>query len=391
MKVTILGAGLMGKEVARDMVNSEKVERVFLADLDITQAQAFVDQLNSDKIELLQMDANDEDQLRQAIGKADVVVNALLYTFNVRVAKAAIDLGVHAVDLGGHIDGITDEVLQLNELAQSKGVTIIPDLGVAPGMTNILVGYGASKLDTVNAVKIYVGGIPVVKQPPLDYNVVFSLDGVFDHYTKPSTIIRGGVKRELVSLTEIENLYFPGFPGLEAFHTSGGLSTLPQTFSNLQSLEYKTIRYAGHADRFKLLVDLGLTAKGNMLTLKDGHTVEMREVLKEYLQEKLDLGDKEDVVLLRVEVHGEVKEERASFQYEMVTYRDSKSSQTAMALATANTISIVAQLIGDGTITERGIIPPEIGVPGEIYMNEMYKHGVTITETVLLSTNIIKG
>lgn len=391
MKVTILGAGLMGKEVARDMVNSEKVERVFLADLDIAQAQTFVDQLNSDKIELFQMDANDDEQLRQAIGKADVVVNALLYTFNVRVAKAAINLGVHAVDLGGHIDGITDEVLKLNELAEAKGVTIIPDLGVAPGMTNILVGYGASKLDTVNAVKIYVGGIPVVKQPPLDYNVVFSLDGVFDHYTNPSLIIRGGVKRELVSLTEVENLYFPGFPGLEAFHTSGGLSTLAQTFSNLQSLEYKTIRYAGHADRFKFLVDLGLTAKGNSLTLKDGHTVEMREVLKEYLQEKLDLGDKKDVVLLRVEVHGEVKEERASFQYEMVTYRDSKSSQTAMAMATANTISIVAQLIGDGTISKRGVIPPEIGVPGEVYMTEMYNHGVTISETVLLSTNIIKG
>lgn len=391
MKVTILGAGLMGKEVARDMVNSHKVEGICLADLDTNQAQSFIDQLNSDKIELLQVDANDDQQLRQAMSVADVVVNALYYEFNLRVAKMAVELGVHLVDLGGHIGGVTDEVLLLDEEAKSKNVTIIPDLGVAPGMTNILAGYGVSKLDRVNTIKIYVGGIPVVKEGPLNYNVVFSLDGVFDHYTNPSTIIRGGVKKELASLSEVENLYFPGFNGLEAFHTSGGLSTLHRSFPEIQSLEYKTIRYAGHAERFKLLVDLGMTTKENAVTLKDGQTVEIRDVMKRYLGEKLALGDKEDAVLLRVEVHGEVAEERASFQYEMVTYRDQSSKETAMALATANTISVVAQLIGDGTITTRGVIPPELAVPGDAYMKEMNHHGVTITETKLMSTNIIKG
>lgn len=391
MNVTILGAGLMGKEIARDMVNSSKVERVYLADIDVEQAQNFVNRLNTDKVEVLSLDANDDEQLRAVMSKADVVVNALFYSFNLRVAKMAIELGVHSVDLGGHIGGITEEVLKLHDQAKEKGVTIIPDLGVAPGMTNILAGYGASKLDHVNGMKLYVGGIPTVKQPPLDYNVVFSLDGVFDHYTNPSVIVRDGRFCELPSLTEVESLYFPGFTGLEAFLTSGGLSTLPQSFPKLQSLEYKTIRYEGHAERFKLLVDLGLTKKENPVTLKDGQTVEIREVLKSYLNDKLDLGDKEDAVLLRVEVHGEANEERTSFQYEMVTYRDKNNSETAMALATANTISVVAQLIGDGTITERGVIPPEKAVPGEAYMSEMNHHGVTITETMLLSTNIIKG
>ncbi|GEK30478.1 MAG: saccharopine dehydrogenase C-terminal domain-containing protein [Kurthia sp.] len=391
MKVTILGAGLMGKEVARDMVSSPKVEKIYLADVDVEKVRSFVERLNTDKIELLTVDATIDEQLRDAMSKADVVVNALFYSFNLKVAQMAIEIGVHSVDLGGHIGGITDEVLKLDAKAKEKGVTLIPDLGVAPGMTNILAGYGASKLDRVNSIKLYVGGIPVEKQPPLNYNVVFSLDGVFDHYTNPSVIIRDGTFRELPSLTEIENLYFPGFVGLEAFHTSGGLSTLPQSFPKVQSLEYKTIRYAGHAEHFKLLVDLGLTKKGSDVTLKDGTTVEMREVMKQFLQEKLNLGDKEDVVLLRVEVHGERNEERASYQYEMVTYRDKNSSETAMALATANTISVVAQLIGDGTITQKGVLPPEVAVPGEEYMSEMNNHGVTITETVLRSTNIIKG
>lgn len=391
MKITILGAGLMGKEIARDMVASQKVTQVYLADINSAQAQLFVELLNTDKVEVLEVDANNDDQLRNAMSKADVVVNALFYSFNVRVAQLAIELGVHLVDLGGHIGGITEEILKLDDQAKAKNVTIIPDLGVAPGMTNILAGYGASKLDYVHAMKLYVGGIPVVKQPPLDYNVVFSLDGVFDHYTNPSVIVRDGMFRELPSLTEVENLYFPGFTGLEAFLTSGGLSTLPQSFPKLQTLEYKTIRYAGHSERFKLLVDLGLTKKQNPVTLDNGEKVEIREVMKNYLNEKLNLGDKEDAVLLRVEVHGEANEERTSYQYEMVTYRDKNSSETAMALATANTISVVAQLIGDGTISMRGVIPPEKAVPGDAYMSEMNHHGVTITETKLLSTNIIKG
>lgn len=391
MNVTILGAGLMGKEIARDLINSSKVQRVYLADINIEQVQLFVDRLKSDKIEVLKVDARDDEQLRHVMSKADVVINALFYSFNIRVAKMAVELGVHAVDLGGHIGGITEEVLKLNEQAKEKGVTIIPDLGVAPGMTNILAGYGASKLDRITGMKLYVGGIPTVKQPPLNYNVVFSLDGVFDHYTNPAVIVRDGMSLELPALTEIENVYFPGFIGLEAFLTSGGLSTLPQSFPKLQTLEYKTIRYQGHAEHFKLLVDLGLTKKENLVTLNDGQTIEVREVLKNYLDDKLKLEDKEDVVLLRVEVFGEAHEERASFKYEMVTYRDKNSSETAMALAAANTISVVAQLIGDGTITERGVIPPEKAVPGEAYMNEMNHHGVTITETMLLSTNIIKG
>lgn len=391
MKVTILGAGLMGKEVARDLVNSSNVDKVYLTDIDIEKVRTFVEQLNSDKIELLTVDAYDDEQLCEVMGKAEVVVNALFYKFNVRVAKLAIELGVHLVDLGGHIGGITDEVLKLDEEAKKKGVTIIPDLGLAPGMTNILAGYGASKLDRVNAIKIYVGGIPASPKPPLDYSVVYSLDGVFDHYTKPSLIVRDGMIRELPSLSEVENLYFPGFIGLEAFHTSGGLSTLARTFSKLHTLEYKTIRYAGHAERFKLLVDLGLTQKGNEVEVDNGITVDMREVMKQYLENKLSLGDQEDVVLLRVEVHGEANEERVSFEYDMVTYRDKNSGETAMARTTANTISVVAKLIGDGTITERGVIPPELAVPGEKYMTEMNHHGVTITETMLMSTNIIKG
>jgi len=390
MKVAVLGAGLMGKEVARDLVKSDKVEKVYLADLDVGQTTLFAELLKSDKLEVLHLDANDDAELKWIMAKADVVINALFYTFNEKVARMAIEVGVHSVDLGGHIGGATNAVLELSDDAKEKGVTLIPDLGVAPGMINILTGYGASKLNSVKSIKIFVGGIPVEKEPPLDYNIVFSLEGVFDHYTDSSHVIRGGKLQEIASLSEIEKVYFDGFTGLEAFHTSGGLSTLAQTFPNVNTLEYKTIRYQGHAEKFQLLVDLGLTNKETTVNL-DGQVIKARDVLREVLQTKMSLGNKSDAVLLRVIVSGEKSEELVSYEYELIIKKDKETNETAMALATANTISVVAQLVGDGTISKRGVYPPEKVVPGEKYMEEMKKRGVSIKETMHRSTNIVKG
>ena len=197
MNIVVLGAGLMGKEAARDLVKSDDVEKVFLADLHTEQAEEFAKMLGTDKLEIRSLDAKNDAQLRNVMSLGDVVINALFYSFNEKVARTAVEIGVHSIDLGGHIGGATDAVLGLAEEANAKGITIIPDLGVAPGMINILTGYGAGKLDIVESIKLYVGGIPVNPEPPLNYNVVFSLEGVFDHYTDPSHVIRNGKLMEL--------------------------------------------------------------------------------------------------------------------------------------------------------------------------------------------------
>lgn len=381
MKVVVLGAGLMGKEAARDLVKSDAVDRVYLADLNVRQAEDFAAELMSFKLDVLWLDATNDEQLADVIGLGDVVINALFYTFNEKVAKIAIEKGVHSIDLGGHIGGATDAVLTLHKKAQEKGVTIIPDLGVAPGMINILTGYGAEQLDDVNSIKLYVGGIPVKPEPPLNYNLVFSLDGVFDHYTKPSTVIRDGQLKEIPSLSEIETVHFDGYGELEAFHTSGGTSTLTKSFPKVQTLEYKTIRYKGHAEDFQLLVDLGLLSEAETVTLK-GHSFKMRDIMREFLTPKLKLGDKSDAVLLRVIVAGHQNHVKKTVLYNLITEKDVSQNITAMARATANTISIVAQMIGSGVITKRGVYPPENIVPGKQYIEEMGKRGVIIQEEV---------
>ncbi|GEN83067.1 saccharopine dehydrogenase [Sporosarcina luteola] len=381
MKVVVLGAGLMGKEAVRDLVKSDEVTKVYLADLNLRAAEDFAEQLMNDKLNLLQLDATNDLQLQEVMALGDVVINALFYTFNEKVARIAVEIGVHSIDLGGHIGGATDAVLELADKAAAKGVTIIPDLGVAPGMINILTGYGAGKLDKVDSIKLYVGGIPVKPEPPLNYNVVFSLEGVFDHYTDPSHVIRNGKLLEIPSLSEVESIRFDGYDELEAFHTSGGTSTLTKTFPGVQTLEYKTIRYKGHAEKFQLLVDLGLLSRDNVVSI-GGQPVKVRDVMREQLSPQLRLGNKSDAVLLRVIVSGEAHGMPATYEYNLVTEKDLSVNETAMARATANTISIVAQMIGNGTITKRGVHPPENIVPGEQYIEEMKKRGVVIEETV---------
>lgn len=382
VRVVVLGAGLMGKEAARDLVNSADVERVYLADVNVRQAEDFAEQLMNDKLTILLLDARNDQQLRDVMKLGDIVINALFYSFNEKVAQTAIELGVHAVDLGGHIGGATEAVLQLSKQAEAAGVTIIPDLGVAPGMINILTGYGASKLDRVETIKLYVGGIPVNPELPLNYKVVFSLAGLFDHYTDPSKVIRNGQLIELPSLTEIEPITFERYGELEAFHTSGGISTLAQSFPDVDTLEYKTIRYKGHAEKFQFLVDLGLLARDATVQIM-GQQISVRDVMREHLSAKLHLGQEEkDAVLLRVIVGGVRDGEKVMYTYNLLTEKDATVNETAMARATANTISVVAQMIGNSQIHKRGVHPPEQIVPGKRYIEEMTKRGVIIQESM---------
>ncbi|MFG6118637.1 saccharopine dehydrogenase family protein [Thalassobacillus sp. B23F22_16] len=380
MKVAVLGSGLMGKEAARDLVQSPGVKHVALADVDYQKAKDVCRQLNSPILGAAQLDATNETELGDFIKNYDVVINALFYSFNEIVAKKAIEAGVHSVDLGGHIGHMTDKVLKLKEEAKAAGVTLIPDLGVAPGMINILSGYGVSKLDQAKSIKLYVGGIPVQPEPPFEYNHVFSMEGVFDHYTDPALIIRNGMKQEIPSLSEIERINFEKFGPLEAFHTAGGTSTLSYSYPYLDTLEYKTIRYPGHAEKFKLLVDLNLTRNDYFVEVK-GAKVSPREVFLKVLDPIVDLKEKDDAVLLRVLVSGEKDGHATTYTYEMATFKDRKNNVTAMARATANTISVVAQMLGNGTIEKRGVYPPEQIVPGNNYIEEMAKRGVNIKET----------
>src|SRR5207253_5865809 len=151
--------------------------------------------------------------------------------------------------LGGNTAIVFDQI-KLDEQAKARDVSIIPDCGLAPGMVNILAEAGIREMDEVESVKMYVGGLPQKPEPPLNYKVVYSLEGVLDYYTTPSWVMREGKPAQVDALSELEAVEFPQPAGeLEAFHTAGGLSTMATRYQGkIRTMEYKTLRYPGHAD-----------------------------------------------------------------------------------------------------------------------------------------------
>jgi lysine 6-dehydrogenase len=151
--------------------------------------------------------------------------------------------------LGGN-NYIVDAQLALDEAAKKANINIVPDCGLAPGMVSVLAMHGANRFDETEEIHIRVGGLPQTPKPPLDYQLVFSVEGLINEYIESARVIRDGKIIEVNSMTELETLAFDGFSALEAFQTSGGTSTLPDTFcGKVKELDYKTIRYAGHCQK----------------------------------------------------------------------------------------------------------------------------------------------
>lgn len=390
MKVILLGAGFMGKAIAKDLVRSEGVNDIVLIDADCVKAQQVAASIASDKLRSVELRFENDEALKEALAQGDVIINAMFYSHNERIARLAIAVGVHSIDLGGSMAGATDAVFALHEEAQAAGVTIIPELGVTPGMTNILTGYGASKLDKVEEIKLYAGDIPAEPIPPIDYIEVFSIERMFDYYSGEAKGIHKWKEQTYPSMSGCEPIYFDELGVLEAFYTAGGISTLAESYPAVKTLSYKTVRYKGHAEKMKLLVDLGLFDIANSVKI-DGKTVNVRKVIREALSKKLEAGKKADVLLVRVLVSGDQAEQQVTNEYELVLKRSAENEETAMAKATASSVSIVAQMVGNGTITTRGVSAPESVVPGAIYIEEMAKRNIRIKETIHRSSMIVKG
>ena len=255
----VLGAGRMGYGAVFDLVkNSSDVEAVTVADMDAAKAKTVADAVDPSRITPREIDISDTALATELMRGHDSVISCVNYWYNVALSKAAIEAGANFCDLGGN-NYIVDEQLALDAEAKRRVSASFPDCGLAPGMVSILAMHGARQFDRVDEIHIRVGGLPQEPQPPLNYQLVFSVEGLINEYIEVARVIREWRDHEVPSMTEIEDLAFEGFPPLEAFQTSGGTSTLPDTFlGKIRELDYKTIRYAGHCDKFKTMIDLGL-------------------------------------------------------------------------------------------------------------------------------------
>ena len=271
----------------------------------------------------------------------------------------------------------------LDAAAKKAGITIIPDCGVAPGLSNMLVGYGSSRLDSVEEAKIMVGGIPEKEVPPLGYTITWSADGLIDEYIRDVSIIKDGKIIQVPALSGLENIEFPGVGTLESFYTDG-LRTLVQSFPDTKNLYEKTLRYPGHVEKVKLLRELGFFGEEPVTVL--GAEVMPKLVSARIFEKSLTMPDVGDLLAMMIEVSGVKDGEKKGFRYHVLEYHDHESGVSAMARTTAYTASIVAGILVDGGIKEKGVIPMEqLGAEHrfvEKVFKEHDKRDIEIKETV---------
>lgn len=384
MKVLILGAGRMGSAAAWDLARQPGIDSVFLVDRDEWRLNKAAREIK-DSLSLIynehaailtaQVDLEDEFTISYLMEGVDVVLSSADYSLNERLTKWAINTKTHMCDLGGNLFVVENQI-ELSKEAEEQGVTVIPDCGLAPGMAGLFAAYGIERFANVESVKMRVGGLPAHPLPPLNYKLVFSVRGLINEYLEPTEVLRNGKILMAKPLRGVEELEFPTpFGKMEAFNTSGGSSTLPKTFKGrVKNLDYKTIRYPGHAAIFAGMEHLGLLSSRPVGAITP-------RIFTEQLLENTLTNDDTDVVLMRVEVTGTDENGKSgTVGFEMIDYYDEETGHSAMARTTAYSAATVAYMLATGEIEKRGVLPGEIAVPLESFAKGIKERGLTVRE-----------
>ena len=376
MNIAVIGAGLMGRAAVFDLARAADVDKVGVYDIDVNLAKTVAEKYGDGKAVSGALDAGDEAAVEKVLKGYQAAVSCVTYKYNPGLTRAAIKAGCHLVDLGGNNDTVAAQ-MEMSAEAEKAGVIVVPDCGLAPGMVSVMVADGVAKFDTVKSVKIRVGGLPQSPRPPLNYQMVFSAEGLINEYWEPCVILEGGKHKTVNPMTAIESLEFDGVGTLEAFYTSGGTSTLPDTYAGkIDFLDYKTIRYPGHCQLFKTMLELGLASR--KLVRVGDQNVEPRAVLKAVLDQNLSFGDL-DLVLVRVTLEGIKDGKPKSVIYEILDRQDTKTGLTAMMRTTAFPAAMIAWMAAAGQIKERGVKPQEVAVNPSIFLPLLKKRGILLT------------
>jgi lysine 6-dehydrogenase len=378
MRMLVLGAGLQGSACAYDLLQNPEVTEVRLADLNISHLPEFLHEYSGKRLVPTPLDVRDKDAVLAVMRESKATMSAIPYYFNLDLARLAVQAGTNFCDLGGN----TEIVFQQKELdadARKAKVTVVPDCGLAPGMVNILAQYGIEQLDDVKSVKIFVGGLPQQPEGPLKYQIVYSLEGVLDYYTTLSWIVRNGKREQVKALSEREPVLFPKPVGeLEAFHTAGGLSTMAWRYEGqIPSMEYKTLRYPGHAHIMEAIRELGLLDLAPVDV--KGTKVVPRDVAVATIGPRLTKPKGRDLVALRVVVEGTKAGAAKKVGWELLDYYDESRGISAMMRTTGYSLSITGQMQACGEL-EPGVFTPDECIPAAKYISELAKRGVMIKQ-----------
>jgi len=379
MRVVLLGAGLQAQAACYDLVQQEDLTEITVADADLGAAQELAKRWDDPRIKPVQLDASDYEAAVEVLTGAKAALSAVPYRFNETLAKAAVAAGCSFCDLGGN-NTVVNAELALHEQAKAAGVTIVPDCGLAPGMVAVLAADAVQHLDRCDTLEIRVGGLPTERGGLLDYSLLFNIQGLINEYVEDAVVLEGGEPKVVPSLEDFETLEWPEpFGTLEAFTTSGGTSTLPETYrGKIKRLNYKTMRYPGHGKVFQAMHKLGLLTWDEVDV--DGVRVSPRALFSKVAEPVLDRG-LPDVALVRLTASGERDGKPLTRTYQMIEYGE--HGLTAMMRATAFPATIVMLMLARGQIEAKGALPQERCVDPQAFLRELSERNlkVEITES----------
>jgi saccharopine dehydrogenase-like NADP-dependent oxidoreductase len=350
MRICVLGAGLIGRVIARELASEEGATvSVFDSDPGALESVGRETQASIHRADLSRADV-----IASAIAEADAVVGALPGVLGFPMLRAVVEAGKPIAD----ISFSAEDPLQLESLARETGSTAVVDCGVSPGLSNFFIGRAARDLDEVDDVRVYVGGLPFARLWPFEYAAVFSPADVVEEYTRPARIFEDGRLVTRPALSEVEHLEIPGIGTVEAFLTDG-LRTLLRTVP-ARTMKEKTLRYPGHAEKMEVLRESGFFDE-TPLELRGGASVVPRRLSELLLSRAWRLADDaEEFTYLRVVVTGRKLGKTLRTTFELLAKTHRASGTTSMARTTAFPCAVAARMLARGEYRDPGVRPLEM-------------------------------
>ena len=378
----VLGAGRQGVALAYDLAKNCEAGRVRLADVSPAQVDSALARLRpllpamATQFEAVICDVSRPVEVAHALAGAGVVISAAPYRFNAELTEAAIAAGASFCDLGGNTTVVRQQLAQ-HAAAEARGVSVVPDCGLAPGLANILAAHGVSQMDAPRDVHVRCGGLPQQPVGPLGYKLVFNFDGLINEYSGFGEFLRDGRRAAVPALTELEEIEFaPPLGKCEAAVTSGGTSTCADSFAGrLRTYDYKTVRYPGHFAVVRAMFELGLFEE--RVTLSNGQVIAPKPVLRQLMEDRLRFPEVRDLVALRCTVSGTHRGAPRTLQYDLFDRHDEQTGFTAMERTTAFPASLVAYMQARRLLAP-GARPLELCLPTEQYMAELAQHDIHV-------------
>ena len=348
MKVAVLGSGMVGSAIAMDLASRHHVSA-----FDVSNTNLDILKKRNPRIETQQADLRNYSSYPQLLASFDIVVTAVPGFMGYKTLEAAINCRKNIVD----ISFFPEDVLQLEKLAKEKGVTVITDCGVAPGMSNFIIGYHNEEIK-IEALEIYVGGLPKVRKKPFQYKAPFSPADVIEEYTRPARLMENGHIIVRPALSEVEWIHFEDLGTLEAFNTDG-LRSLLYTMPHIQNQKEKTMRYPGHVDIIISLKESGFFSETPIDI--NGTKIAPIKVTSQILFNEWKLGlEEEELTVMKVKLIGKKDGEQKTIEWNLLDFYDHETKISSMARTTGYTCTAAVNLIAQDLFSEKGVFPPEL-------------------------------